>query len=490
MSKKNKDNDIIVSCLGTSRDKVTGSCWSISYPKINGERGLIVLECGLDQSESTIEKQYNSNKRMLENIGKDVVESCEYVILGHSHVDHVGNLSYFNDDNGFKGKILGSKPCIEIAKELIKDSVHIHTKNIEYLNSLGRKSKPLYTEPQMHQVFNHMESIPIDEKIRLNDYVTLVLHHNNHVVGATSISLYIRKPNNRIMHILYSSDMGNSLTQDLKPFLKNNELPRKCNLFITEATYNNKERTFTKKDALEERKWLREYITQCLKEDKRILFATFSFARSQEILEFIYKEFKDEEWFLETPIVVDGLLMSNINRTYMDVLDNEDKEYFTKILTMKNIKVNKGYDGTIACLSKRTSGIYLASSGFCQAGRIMTYLPQFLSSKNDVIILTGYAGGEGSIPWKMLNPNQKTVTIDKQVIGKRAEVKQLKTWSSHIGYYELLDVFKEMKCDRIVVHHSSNEKEDFCNEAKEYLKSKGITTPIIPTGKGCWQFIL
>jgi len=87
MSKKrNKDNDIIVSCVGTSLNKVTGSCWTISYPKQNNKRGLIVLECGLDQSEPTIEKQYNSNKKMLESIGKDVVNNCEYLILGHSHV--------------------------------------------------------------------------------------------------------------------------------------------------------------------------------------------------------------------------------------------------------------------------------------------------------------------------------------------------------------------------------------------------------------------
>ncbi|WP_346938159.1 hypothetical protein [uncultured Clostridium sp.] len=84
--RKNKDLDVIVSCLGTSTTGVTGSCWSISYPKNNGNRGLIVLESGLDQSEPTIDKQFNSNKKMLENIGKEVVQSCEYVLLGHAHV--------------------------------------------------------------------------------------------------------------------------------------------------------------------------------------------------------------------------------------------------------------------------------------------------------------------------------------------------------------------------------------------------------------------
>ena len=45
--RKSKDNDIIVSSLGNSTDNVTGSCFSISYPKDDNTRGLIILECGL-----------------------------------------------------------------------------------------------------------------------------------------------------------------------------------------------------------------------------------------------------------------------------------------------------------------------------------------------------------------------------------------------------------------------------------------------------------
>lgn len=86
MGKKNKDNDIVVSFVGGSQHEVTGSCVTVSYPKNNGGRGLVVIECGLCQSEPTVDKLYNANKRMIESIGKEVVQSCEYVLLGHSHV--------------------------------------------------------------------------------------------------------------------------------------------------------------------------------------------------------------------------------------------------------------------------------------------------------------------------------------------------------------------------------------------------------------------
>jgi hypothetical protein len=88
MSKKRKsdENDIIISSLGTSQEDVTGSCWSISYPKNDNSRGLIILECGLSQSNGSIEKNFATNKKMIDDIGKEVVQSCEYLLLGHSHV--------------------------------------------------------------------------------------------------------------------------------------------------------------------------------------------------------------------------------------------------------------------------------------------------------------------------------------------------------------------------------------------------------------------
>ncbi|WP_346938160.1 hypothetical protein [uncultured Clostridium sp.] len=342
----------------------------------------------------------------------------------------------------------------------------------------------------MYQMFEHMDCVDVGVKIKLNENLTVQFHNNNHVVGATSISVFIRKPNNKVVHILYSSDMGNSLTQDLQPFLKSEDLPRKCNLFISEATYNNPERSFNRKDAIRERKELCELLKNAMQENKRVLFATFSFARSQALISLLYDELKDEEWFQETPVVMDGLLMNNINSTYLRVLEEDDKKYFEEVLSMRNLKLNKGYDGTIACLSKRTSGIYFASSGFCSAGRILSYLPSFLGSKKDIVILTGYCGAEGSVGWKLMNPNQKTVTIEKNVIGKRAEIRQLKTFSSHIGYQQLLDLYCEMRCDKILVHHSDEGKYKFCEDAKNYLKSKGSTTQVVPVDKGSNQFIL
>lgn len=490
MKKKKRDDEIVVSCIGNSTTDVTGSCWTISYLKNDGTRGLVVVECGLSQDGNTVEQVYSQNKRMLENIGKDVVASCEYLILGHAHIDHTGNTPFFNEDNGFKGKVIASKETIALSKELVKDSVYIHQKNIEYLKTKGKRVKPLYTETQMYQMFDHMESIEVGQDIKLNDNLTIRLRNNSHVLGSTNITLTITKPNNQKKTIVYSSDLGSKYNKMLSNYLKDQDIMKKCNLFISEATYCDSDRQISYDMAIKEREEMKAEIKKALLEGKRILFPTFAFARSQQLLTYFYQWFSNEDWFNDIPVVIDGVLVNNICNTYQKILDGEDSKLFNEVMTWKNLKINRGYDSTIATLSQRTRGIYITSSGFLQNGRITTYLPQFLENSKDVIIMTGYCGGEGSLGYCLLDDTQKTLTIDKRVILKRCKILSYKSFSSHISHDELLELWSQINCDKILVHHSGDSKYKMINEAKEYLSRKNKTTKIIPINKGANQFVL
>lgn len=492
MSKKNKDNDIIISFLGTSNTDVTGSAILVNYSKGKKERGNLLLELGLCQGSPTPEKDISSNRKMLENFSKELIGTIDHVIVGHNHIDHIGNLPFLNEENGFNGIIIGSKATIEFGKELIKDSVYIHTKNIRLIKEkLGKKIKPIYTEPQMYNMFEKMVGVDIGEKHKLNEQVTYRLVNSGHVLGGCMIELWITKPNNSVKHIIYSSDMGSSCNNEFQYFVPMKEQIDKCNLFISEATYNNPDRSFSKKQAIEERETLKKDIKEALMSNKRILFSAFSFSRCQNLMCMLYDWFHEEEWFKSIPVVLDGVLLHTINSVYSRVLEGEDKKYFDEVLTWRNFKKNKSYDSTIATLSQRVPSINIATSGFMTNGRITTYLQQFLGSKRDVVYITGYCGGTGSIGWKILNPEQKTVTIDKRVILKSAEIKQLKTFSSHIQFDELLKLYRGINCEKILIHHSSEDgKEEFANIVREDLKSIGKSTKIDVVTKKNNQFIL
>lgn len=475
-----KKEKIKVSFLGHSNEDVTGSSVLIEYPKNKKEYGTILLELGLVQGEATFDKDISANRKMLDNIPKELVSNIEYVLVGHSHVDHVGNLPYLNSENGFNGKIIATNQAMAVAKDLIEDSVNIHAKNIEKLKAQGRKTRPLYTKQNMYEMFENMEGIPFNKRVDLNEQVIIEFIHSGHCFGGAMIKIWIRRPNNSIFHMIYTSDLGSEYNRIIHPLSDHREQISKCNLLVSEATYSNREKSFTKAEVVKEFEEFKATIKESILNKKRVLLPVFSFNKTQEFMILLYEWLKEEEWFGDTQIILDGVLMHKVSSSIANTIENKEyRDYFREVCNWKNFKVNKTYDGTISILSERTVGIYLASSGFIQNGRIVTYVQQFLGCSKDIIIFTGYIGGEGSIGERILNPNQKTVTIEKRTIMKRAEIKRFHCFSGHIQFEELMSLFKGMNCEKILIHHTPNEdKKQFLKETKEELQLIGKSTKI------------
>ena len=393
-----------------------------------------------------------------------------------SRVDHCGNLAYLNsNNNGFNGRILGTNQTLEVAKELIEDTLNIHIKNIEKLKSLGRKTRPLYTKQDMFDMFEKMEVVPSYKKITLNEWVTIEFVNAGHCLGSSMIHLWIKKPNQSIFHIIMSGDMGSEQNKLIHPLAEKREQITKCNLFISEATYNKKSRSFNKCDVQKEFEDFKCTIKENLLQGKQILLPVFSFNKVQEFLILFYEWLKDEEWFNENdfPIICDGVLMHKITNVFKRTLCDDKKDYFNEVCNWNKIKVNKTFDGTMAIMSKKEPMIIMASSGFMQQGRVVAYVKQLLGSKKGVILTTGYIGGEGSIGWKIAESPQKTVSIEKQVILKRSLVKSYHCFSSHIQYDELESLYKGLQCEKILIHHSSKEdKLNFVNEMRKNTNKK------------------
>ena len=492
MGKKNYN--IEIEELGGACVGVTGSCTLITYynEELN-ERRNIILEMGLIQGEQDVYLQYLDNAKMLQHITREILEKADYIALSHPHADHCCNLPHANTKNGFNGAIISSHKTLEISKKLIADSVYIHERNIEQIkNGSGKKVKPLYTEQDMHDMFSKMEAVEVGVKIPLNKNVTIQLHTNNHSVGSVGISLWVRKPNNQIKHILYSGDMGSNHNFKYNYFTDKYNLPNKCNVFISEATYWEKGRSFNEKIADAQRKEFKDYLMSSLKQGKRVLICTFAYNRSQQLMQQLYDWFAQDESFTY-PIVIDGFLTNKINDTFGNILEGEDRERWNKTMNWSKFKFNREYPSTLATLSVRTSGIYICSSGFLTAGRSITYLQTMLGNSNDCVVSIGYCGEEGSKGWQVFDSEQNTVTIgsgkDKKVIFKRAECKKFSSFSSHIQRDELLKIWANMNCEQIIVHHSECD-EEFIKEAREYLKDRNKTTKITRTGKGCCRFVL
>jgi Cft2 family RNA processing exonuclease len=236
---------------------------------------------------------------------------------------------------------------------------------------------------------------------------------------------------------------------------------------------------------------LKKLIKQCISEGGNFLMPTFSFARCQSILCQLYEWFKDDKSMQDVDFILGGVLLHKINNAYIKVLQGEDKKYFKEVLKWKNLKLNKTHDGTTAILSnKGKQYVVLASSGFMVNGRVCEYLQQFIGSSKDYICATGYCGGVGSIGYQILDKSQPVVKINGSVVYKSAHIFQLKTFSSHIQFDELIELFAKVNCKKILVHHSSEDgKYELVKQAREEISKANKTTNIIAVDKGSQQFV-
>ena len=62
------------------------------------------------------------------------------------------------------------KDTFEICKDLLIDSEYLHSKEIEYLKSKGKRPKPLHTEVMLYNMFNKVETVEPHIEYRLDDY--------------------------------------------------------------------------------------------------------------------------------------------------------------------------------------------------------------------------------------------------------------------------------------------------------------------------------
>lgn len=485
--KRKKETDIIVSFLGNSKNDVTGSSVLINIPRKDKTRYNILLEMGMAQSNNQ-EKDIAVNRKILEQYNKELVQSIETVFVAHVHQDHTALLPYL-DSQGFDGNIVMSKKSVETCKDLIENSVDIHLGEIQRIKATkGKRITPLYSKENYYNICERFEYREVDKKYRLNDEVEFRFINSGHVYGGCMIELWITKPNGQVKKITYTSDLGSDYNNEWNYFVPKREQISKTNLLISEATYNNPERSWSRKEATEERKQLKIDLLQDLNNGKDILFSGFSLGRVQNILCMLYDFYKNDKFPYD--VILDGVLLHKINNDYLKTLDGEEYEYFKRVLEWSRLKLVKDYSTTMAILKKREPRIVISTSGFLSNGRIIAYLKSMLGCSKSVIYISGYCGSKDSIGYRILNPNQKTVTIDKVTILKRAEVRQLKTMSSHIQFDELISMFKGVTCEKILIHHSGEGKEEFVNMAKKELMKVGNTTNVIAVNECANQFIL
>ena len=183
---------------------------------------------------------------------------------------------------------------------------------------------PIYESQDVYNALDKLHECNFNEKIKLDDEVTVEFIPAGHTIHSSSIILYI-KNGNTTRKIAFTGDMGNiamprMYTNTFQPI-------QSANLLVSETTYADAKRSANGKDREKDVEKIKSIVYDYAIDRKggQILFPTFSFMRTQIILSLLYDLFYDDEKFT-CPIYVASPLACKICDIFDTHLSGEDAE--------------------------------------------------------------------------------------------------------------------------------------------------------------------
>lgn len=471
-----KKDKVIVEVIGGNSESVTGSCTKISF-----KDRTILFECGGIMDGHTILQNYNLNKDLIKSIkAKDI----DMIILGHCHYDHISNVCAIVSKNP-NIRVIVPKGSTSILKEMWLDSAFINARDCDFLNLHfeGKSYEPLYTEEDVCNTLEKVEEFDSHEIIELDPDVSIRYTPAGHILCSQQCEVFING-GSHTRKIFFTSDIGNTITQDEHIFVEPMERVKSAEIAIVECTYSKRSRGMTKKDLTNDLNKLQTVITQyCVDGDFRVLIPTFSLDRMPFMMWEIYKIFGEDKTF-KVPIIIDSPLANRLLDCYSSILEGDAKEKFDKMMSWSNFKRIILPEDSVAAMKDEGAKVILSSSGMLTAGRSVNWTKDILPHAEDCIMFIGYSAESSLANIIKHGSDKRTISINGSEVKNRANIIDLKSFSSHTQRKELLDYYSDINVNKIyLVHSNNNDKLEFKEDLEKELSKRCKSTKVVAVNR-------
>lgn len=407
---------IFASGLGTA----TGANFLLEHPG-NGEEGdkgfRILFDCGLTQG---IKMDDPAN---VEDFTYDA-KSIDVLFISHSHIDHIGLIPKLYHA-GFRGRIISTDATRDIAELMLEDTVGImsHEDNEILLE--------IYTHENLAGVMKMWEGVEYHNDINLPYGFTVRLLDAGHVLGSSMIEITYNG-----QKLLYTGDLGNSPSV----LLRDTEKVENIKYLITESVYGDRNH--------EHRNERHDQLVSELKLNHKkkgaLVMPTFSLERTQELLFEIdmmmkKKEIPEMRIFLDSPLAI---RLTKVFKKYTKYYnDNAQKIIHSgdDIFSFPGLSITLETQDSIDILHEPMPKVIIAGSGMSQGGRIVHHEHNYISSKNNTILLTGYQA-VGTLGRYIDEGNKKIKIAGEEVIVK-ARIAKILGYSGHKDLDHIVEWF-------------------------------------------------
>ena len=363
---------------GAARE-VTGSCHRLEIGK-----SQILLDCGLFQGRR--KEAFRKNRDFAFSPAK-----IDCLVLSHAHIDHSGNIPHLVAD-GFNGPIYCTHATKDLCEWMLRDSGRIQEYDVQYVNRKRRKQnkkpfEPLYTLKDAVKALTKFRGVDYNEDIEIAPGVQLRFEDAGHILGSASVHLDCDDAGIQ-KRLVFTGDIG----VNERPILRSPVPPKKADLLISECTYGDRQHRDSGDDI---ESLLLEIATDTLNRGGKLLIPAFSVGRTQRLVYHLNNLFNSGK-LPPMPMFVDSPLSTNVTevfRRHPECYDEDAKEIlksdddlfgFHRLTYIREAQASKALSRVNA------SYVLIASSGMCEAGRVVHHLKHIAPDPNSTILAVGY----------------------------------------------------------------------------------------------------
>ena len=444
---------------------VTGSAYLIET-----DRARILVDFGMFQGGQKIEAKNVLPSGLL-------AKRLDAVLVTHGHLDHVGRLPLLAR-NGYAGPIYATKPTIELAGIILRDSAHLQLNEVERDNRKRQRAgkepaEPIYTAEDVEDTMPLFRPVEFHQPLEAAPGITARYVQAGHMLGSASIALTIQE-GGKMKTVVFSGDIGPAglaILQDAEPL-------HKADLVFMESTYGDRDH----KPVIETLAEFSEIIKDAVARKARILVPAFATGRAQQIIYHCEEMFcagtvKPFPIYLDSPMAIEA---SRVYLRYPDLFDDEAKAMERAcelVRTQSCVHPTPTAQDSMKLNDVPGPCLIMAGSGMCNGGRILHHLKHGLWQPGTHVLIVGFQG-EGTLG-RMLVDGKSPVKIFGEEIAVKAQIHTLNGFSAHAGQSELLKWFGHLapsKPQVVLTHGEAKGREPLA----ELIQKRHGLKPALP----------
>jgi metallo-beta-lactamase family protein len=381
----------------------------------------ILLDCGLHQGRREEARQRNSRFPF----HPDQLDAC---VISHAHIDHCGNLPTLVRQ-GYSGPVYVTPPTHDLLRVMLRDSAKIQEEEAAHINISRNYAEPwvqpLYTYADVDRAFDLVVSVPYGKEVDLGRGVKFRFHEAGHILGSAIVHATIDGPD-RPHTLTFSGDLGRRGIPLLKPTAA---IPP-ADLLVCESTYGN--RLHVPLDETIEK--LYTAVSETIARGGKALIPAFSLGRTQLIIHFLQLGLRAGK-VPKVPIYVDSPLAAEIAEVYRSHPNSLDPSVAQAVreghglLGGDGVTYVRSFEASTELTTKSGPHIVVASSGMCDAGRIVSHLKQVVDDPRCTVILVSYQA-QGTTG-RRLTETKPTIFFQGKEWNKWINVVHLEGFSGH-----------------------------------------------------------